>query len=360
MIYNRKSYVETKYFKRTARWVAIILILSVCLLFSMVLASIVGPMPVSVGDALGIIVHRIPILGNVVNGQWTALEESVVVQLRLPRVLSAVLVGVALSIAGVVFQGIFRNPMADPYVLGVASGAGFGALLAIVFGVGLPSLGLFYAIPLMACMGALSTIFLVYAIARTDFGIPVLRLLLAGIAVNSFFSSMISLVIATAGEDVHFAFDWLFGGFPISRWEYINVISPAIFVCSVMIYAFARDLNVMLLGEEQAQQLGVEVENVKKRLITLGSLITAFAVSISGIIGFLGLIVPHMMRISVGPDHRILIPSSALAGASLLVLCDAVARTILRPIVLPTGILTALLGTPFFVYLLMKSGKIMV
>jgi iron complex transport system permease protein len=167
-------------------------------------------------------------------------------------------------------------------------------------------------------------------------------------------------MIATAGEDIHAAFSWLFGGFPISRWEYINVASPAILVCSVAIYAFARDLNVMLLGEEQARHLGVEVETVKKRLIILGSLITAVAVSISGIIGFVGLVVPHITRILVGPDHRILIPSSALAGASLLVLCDAVARTILRPIVLPTGIVTALLGAPFFVYLLIKSGRITV
>jgi iron complex transport system permease protein len=317
-------------------------------------------MQISVENALGIIVHQIPILGNVVDGQWTPLEENVIMQLRLPRVLSAVLVGAALSIAGVVFQGIFRNPMADPYVLGVASGAGFGASLAIVFGVGLSSLGLFYAIPLMACISALSTMFLVYAIARTGFGVPVLRLLLAGIAVSSFFSSMISLIISTAGEGIHAAFNWLFGGFPISRWEYINVASPAILVCSVAIYAFARDLNVMLLGEEQARQLGVKVEAVKKCLIILSSLITAVAVSISGIVGFIGLIVPHIMRILVGPDHRILIPSSALAGASLLVLCDIVARTILRPIVLPTGIVTAMLGAPFFIYLLMKSGKIAV
>lgn len=356
----QKGDIENRYFKRFAKWASTIFVLSVCLLFCMALASTVGPMTISVESALGIIVHHIPILGNFVGGQWTPLEENVVVQLRLPRVLSAVLVGAALSIAGVVFQGIFRNPMADPYVLGVASGAGFGASLAIVLGVGLSSLGLFYAIPIMASIGALSTMFFVYFIARTTSGIPVLRLLLAGIAVSSFFSSMISLLIAIAGEGIHAAFNWLFGGFPISRWEYVNVATPIILLCSVVIYAFARDLNVMLLGEEQAQQLGVDVETVKKRLIILGSLITAVAVSISGIIGFIGLIVPHMMRVLVGPDHRILIPSSALAGASLLVLCDTAARTILRPIVLPTGIVTAMLGAPFFIYLLLKSRKIAV
>jgi len=357
---SEKSGVETKYLKRFVKWTTIILVLSLFLLFSMALASTIGPMPISVENALGIILHQIPIVGDAIQGQWTPLEESVVVQLRLPRVLSAALVGVALSIAGVVFQGIFRNPMADPYVLGVASGGGFGALLAIVFGVGLSSLGLFYAVPVMACVGALSTMFLVYAIARTGFGIPVLRLLLAGIAVSSFFSSLISLMLATAGGDIHAAFNWLFGGFPICKWEYINVASPAILVCSVAIYAFARDLNVILLGEEQARHLGVEVETVKKRLIILSSLLTAVAISISGIIGFIGLIVPHITRILVGPDHRILIPSSALAGASLLVLCDVVARTILRPIVLPTGIVTAMLGAPFFIYLLIRSGRISV
>jgi iron complex transport system permease protein len=355
---SKKSSVETKYLKRFTKWVSIILTLSLILLFSMALASTIGPMPISVGNALGIILHQIPLVGNAIEKRWTPVEENVVVQLRLPRVLSAALVGVALSITGVVFQGIFRNPMADPYVLGVASGGGFGAVLAILFGVGLPTLGLFYAVPVMACVWALFTIFLVYAIARTGFGIPVLRLLLAGIAVSSFFSSLISLMMATAGEDVHAAFSWLFGGFPICKWEYINVASPAILVCSAAIYAFARDLNVMLLGEEQARHLGVEVEAVKKRLIILGSLITAVAVSISGIIGFIGLVVPHITRILVGPDHRILIPSSALVGASLLVLCDVVARIILRPIVLPTGVITAMLGAPFFIYLLVKSGRI--
>lgn len=357
---NKKGGVEARYFKRFAKWTIIIFTLSIFLLFSMALASSVGPMQISIENALGIILHQIPIIGGVINTHWTPLEESVMIQLRLPRVLSAVLVGIALSIAGVVFQCIFRNPMADPYVLGVASGAGFGATLSIVLGVGISSLGLFYAIPLMASMGAMLTMFLVYGIARTSSGIPVLRLLLAGIAVSSFFSSLISLLIAIAQEGIHAAFNWLFGGFPVSKWEYVNVAAPIILLGSALIYIFARDLNVMLLGDEQAKQLGVDVENVKKRMLILSSLITAIAVSISGIIGFIGLIVPHMMRILVGPDHRILIPSSALAGASLLVLCDTVARTILRPIVLPTGIVTAMLGAPFFIYLLMKSGKISV
>lgn len=352
--------IEEKYLKRYARWASITLSLLILLLLSTVFASSVGPAQIDAGKVFGIILHQIPLIGGAINKYWTPLEEGAVLQIRLPRVLSAALVGVALSIAGTIFQCVFRNPMADPYMLGVASGAGFGATLVIVLGVGLSQLGLFCAIPLMAFIFAMLTLFLVYSIARTGFGIPILRLILAGIAVSSFFSALISLMMAVAEEGVHAAFSWLFGGFPISRWEYIYVAAPVILLASALIYAFARDLNVMLLGDEEAKHLGVEVEGLRKRLLILASLVTAVAVSMSGIIGFIGLVVPHMMRILVGSDHRILIPSSALFGASLLVLCDTVARTILRPIVLPAGIVTAMLGAPFFIYLLIKSGRTVV
>ncbi|MEM1586847.1 MAG: iron chelate uptake ABC transporter family permease subunit [Candidatus Bathyarchaeia archaeon] len=355
---DKDSEIKVKYLKRYAKWTSIILFLFLCLLFSMALASSIGPTQISIKKSLGIILRQIPVIGSIVNEDLTPLEESIILQLRLPRVFSAVLVGIALSVAGVVFQCIFRNPMADPYVLGVASGAGFGAALVIVLGVGLSPLGAFYAIPLMAFICGTLTLFLVYGIARSGSGLPTLRLLLAGIAVSSFFSSLISVLLALADESAHAAFSWLFGGFPMSRWEYVNIAAPVVLLGFILIYILARDLNVMLLGDEQAKQLGVDVEKLKKRMLIISSLITAVAVSISGIIGFVGLIVPHMMRILVGPDHRILIPSSALVGASLLVLCDTVARTILRPIVLPTGIITAMLGAPFFIYLLMKSGRI--
>jgi iron complex transport system permease protein len=357
MIRDQENAIETRYLKRVTKWLSIIFILLACLFFSTALSSMIGPMPISVEKSLGIISRQIPILGSLTSCNWTPQEEIVITQLRLPRALSAVLVGIALSIAGVVFQGIFRNPMADPYVLGIASGAGFGASLALVFGISLPSISLIYTIPAMASIGALSTVFLVYVIARTSYGIPVLRLLLAGIAVSSFFSSLITVLLVIAGEEAHAVFSWLFGGFPIVEWGFIDVTAPIILLCSIIIYAYARDLNIMLLGEEQAQQLGVEVENVKKRLIILASIATAAAVSVSGIIGFVGLIVPHIMRIVVGPDHRILIPLSALAGAILLTLCDIVARIMLRPIVLPTGIVTSMLGAPFFIYLVVRSGK---
>lgn len=349
--------IEARYLRRFAKWLFITFSLSILLLFSITLAASVGPLQIDVEKVLGIIAHRFPIIGDMINSYWTPLEESVILQLRLPRVLSATLVGVALSVAGVIFQCIFRNPMADPYMLGLASGAGFGATLVVVLGIGLPQLSVFYAIPLMAFACGTLTLFLVYGITKAGFGDPILRLILAGIAVSSFFSSLISILMAIAGESVHAVLSWLFGGFPMSRWEYVNIAAPIILLSLALIYVFARDLNVMLLGDEEAKYLGVEVEKVRKRMLILSSLITAVAVSISGIIGFIGLVVPHMTRILVGFDHRILIPSSALIGASLLVLCDTIARTVLRPIVLPTGVVTAMLGAPFFIYLLIKSGR---
>lgn len=354
------STVEANYLKRFAKWALILASLFIILLFSMGAATAIGPMAIPFDRALKIILHQIPLFDNFIPVQWESIEEAVIVQLRLPRVLSAVVVGVALAIAGVAFQCLFRNPMADPYVLGVASGAGFGASLAMILRLGFSFFGAVYAIPFMASIGAISTVFLVYGIAKTGTELPVLRLLLAGIAVSSFFSALISVMMALAGEDLHAVYMWLLGGFSLSKWEYIYIAAPTVVVGFVILYAFARDFNIILLGEEQAKQLGVEVENVKKTVLVVSSVITAVAVSISGIIGFIGLIVPHIMRILVGPDHRILLPSSALAGASILVLCDTVARNIIRPITLPTGIITTMLGCPFFIYLLKKSGKIRV
>jgi iron complex transport system permease protein len=248
--------------------------------------------------------------------------------------------------------------MADPYVVGVASGGGFGAALAIALGIGFPLISDVYAIPLMASVGAILTMFLVYAIARTGSELPVLRLLLTGIAVGSFFSALMSVMMVLAGKDLFIIFMWLFGGFSLSGWEYVRIAAIVVMVGFVVLYAFVRDLNIMLLGEEQALQLGVEVEKVKKIVFIVASTITAVAVSIGGIIGFIGLIIPHITRILVGPDHRILLVSSALTGAIVLVLCDTLARSIIRPAVLPTGVITTLLGIPFFIYLLKSTGKI--
>jgi len=339
-----------RYTKRLAKWISFLTILSLFLIFSLILAISIGPIQISLSDVFFTIVKKL--LGSQAGGNPESIKETVIIELRLPRALLAALAGLALSVAGTVFQCIFRNPLADPYVLGVASGAGFGASLVIFLGIDL-LLGSIYVIPLFSSIMAILTVFLVHLIAG---GGTELRLLLAGMAVSSFFSSLMSILLDLAGPRAHGVFDWIFGGFPLTGWEYVNVALLAV-PLSLLIFIFARDLNILLLGYEQAKQLGVEVERLRKHMMIVSSVLTAVIISICGIIGFVGLVVPHMMRIIVGSDHRILLPSSALAGASILVLCDTVARNVLRPVVIPTGVITALLGAPFFVYLLHKGVR---
>jgi len=331
-----------------------ILFLFLALVFTVALATAIGPTQISLPKIIGIIAEKIPFLNSLVSNGSSDIEETIVLQIRLPRVISAALVGAALAIAGVVLQGLLRNPMADPYVLGLSAGSALGASIAIGFGIRF-TLGIIDSIHLMAFIGALATVFVVYNIARTGPRVSMFTLLLAGIALTSFQLAIISSIMIIKAETVHALLRWIFGSFITSDWNNVKIAMPFIIGGSIVIYIFARQLNVMQLGEEQAQQLGVDVERMKKIMLVLSSLITASAVAVSGIIGFIGLIIPHMARILVGPDHRILIPSSALAGAIILVLCDILARTVIEPAELPVGVFTSLLGVPFFLYLLRKK-----
>lgn len=351
------SQTETTYFRRFARWKIIIFILTLALILTITFAVAMGPTQIPPLNVYRIIIKQVPFLGNLVGSELSITEEAIVLQVRLPRVLAAAIVGVALAIAGVVLQGLLRNPMADPYVIGISSGAGLGASLAIAFGAGTSFLGVLYAIPLMAFVFALGTVLLVYLISKTGESVPMLTLLLVGIAANSFLLAIISLIRLFSGEAVHAIMAWMFGSLAASNWNYVKMAIPFVVAGVAVIYYFARDLNIMLLGEEQAHHLGVDAERLKKIMIASATLITAAAVSISGIIGFIGLIIPHMARILVGPDHRIIIPSSALGGAIVLILCDTIGRMIVRPAELPVGIITSLLGVPFFVYLIRKKKR---
>ena len=351
------SEAEATYFKRFARWKIIIILLTLTLILTVAFAVTIGPMQISPLDAYKIIIKNIPFIGDLVRGGSSSIEEVVVLQVRLPRILAAAIVGIALAVAGVVLQGLFRNPMADPYVIGISAGASLGASLAIAFGIGLSFFGLLYSIPLMAFVTALGTVLLVYSIARTGQGVPMLTLLLVGIAVNSFLLAIISIIRLVSGEAIHAIMAWIFGSLVACNWNYVKIALPFVIIGVALIYVFARDLNIILLGEEQARHLGVDTERLKRIMLASATLITAAAVSISGIIGFIGLIIPHIARILVGPDHRILIPSSALAGAIVLILCDTIARTIVRPAELPVGIITSLIGGPFFVYLIRKRKR---
>lgn len=285
---------------------------------------------------------------------WPETFETIVFQLRLPRVILAVLVGAALAISGVILQGLLRNPMADPYILGISSGAALGASVAILFGLGAHVLGI-YTIPVMAFLGASGTAFVVYNLARVGNRVPMSTLLLAGIAVGSFLSALTSLAMVTSGQNLHQVIFWLMGGFAGRGWDHVRVLLPYVLIGITPIFLYARELNVMLLGEEPAQHLGVEVERLKQLMLGAATLVAASAVAFSGIIGFVGLIIPHAVRLLVGPDHRVLLPTSALIGAIFLAAADAVARVAAAPLEIPVGVITALCGGPFFIYLLRKK-----
>jgi len=308
----------------------------------------IGSVSISVKDILKIITHKIPLLNTLIKDEPIQKYQLIILNLRLPRILLAMLVGSGLATAGVAMQGLFKNPMASPYVVGVSSGSSFGAALAILI---LPGI---FSVPLLAFLAGLGTIFLVYRISRRNGKVPVETLLLAGIAIGFFFSAITSLLMYISAQSVHYLVFWMMGGFGGRSWDHVVTALPFIGFGIPTIYYFSRELNVMQLGEESATHLGVNVERVKKLLLIFSSLITATAVAVSGVIGFVGLIIPHITRIIVGPDHRILIPASALLGGIFLVWCDSLARTVISPVELPVGIITSCFGAPFFIYLLKK------
>jgi iron complex transport system permease protein len=348
---------ETRYFKRFSHWKLTVLTLTAVLIFTIIFSLNIGFAPIRFLTVLKIILKQIPFIGSFIDSSSISdIEETIIIQIRMPRILAGALVGTALSAAGVLYQGIFKNPMADPYVLGVSAGAAVGASLAIVLGVNISLFGL-GALQFLSFTCSLITIFIVYNISRVGSKVPVTTLLLSGIAVSIFLSAIVTIMKVIAGERLHAVVFWLMGGFSYVEWKDVWAVMPLICLGTAAAYSYARDLNILSLGEETAQHLGVEVEKVKKMLLIFGSLITAAAVSISGLISFIGLIVPHITRILIGPDHRILLPASTIVGATLLVICDAVARVIVSPAELPVGVITALSGGPFFIYLLRKKKE---
>ena len=274
-------------------------------------------------------------------------------RLRLARTALCVVAGAGLSVAGVIFQAILRNPLAEPYVLGVSSGAGLGAVLAIVLG--FSAVGA-WTLPAMAFAGALGTILLVYALARTAAGTaPVQTLLLSGVVVSAVLGSILMFVVSvTPSEKLHSIVWWLLGNLQIFDWRLLRIVSAVVAAGLAVSVLFARDLNLMALGDEPAAHLGLDVEWTKNLFFLLASLMTGATVAACGLIGFVGLIVPHTVRLVAGPDHRRLVAASALAGAAFLVLADSVARTIIAPREVPIGVITAILGGPFFLGLLRK------
>ncbi len=279
------------------------------------------------------------------------IDRAILLEVRIPRVLLAALLGGALSVAGVVFQALLRNPLADPYVLGVSGGASIGGVAALLFGLG--ALG----VPALAFAGALGALLLIEWIATVGGRLTVYTVLLTGAIFNAFSASLIYFIQSIASlEQLHAIVFYLMGRVPSLGTAPLSLLALAIVVAVVALFAFSRDYNALTLGEEGASQLGVDVERIKRRTFVLGSLLTALTVSVAGMIGFVGLVVPHLLRLLFGPDHRLLLPAAFLGGASFLVLADTLSRILIAPNELPVGVVTALIGGPFFLYLLRRRS----
>jgi iron complex transport system permease protein len=355
--------VEQTFFQRTSRWKLIILLLVLALIITVVVSLNLGLEPIPFPDVLGILGKHIPILNGLIDSSSiSSVNEAIILEVRLPRIIAGVLIGAALAASGVLYQGVFKNPMADSYVLGVSAGAAVGASAAILAGAGFVFLEL-RLIQVAAFIGALFAMFLVYNLARVGSRVPVTTLLLCGIAVNFFLFAVVGILEILAANRLEDIVHWLMGGYSNVYWPSIWAILPFTVIGVVVAFFYARDLNLLAMGEETAHHLGVNVERSKQILIVLASLLTAAAVSVSGLIGFVGLMIPHLTRLLIGPDHRILLPASTIVGAIFLVLCDDLARVLSHVFTTvstrdwPVGIITMLFGAPFFIFLLKKKKK---
>jgi iron complex transport system permease protein len=311
----------------------------------------IGSTDIPFGTLFHILLSKLPLIH--IEPTWTSNTEIILFDIRLPRLLLAGLVGAALAVAGTTYQGLFRNPLADPYLIGVAQGAALGAVIGFM----LPVSWQIGSIPLLAFVGAVSAAVMVYSIAKVGKTLPMTTLILAGVAIGAFLAAITSYLMIASGDRLHGIISWLLGSFALTSWWQVAMVTPYILVGTVIIWLYARPLNVMQLDEEQAQQLGINVEQVKLILLGAATLITAAAVCFCGIIGFVGIIIPHAMRLIWGPDHRFLLPLATFAGAIFLILADTAARTMLAPTEVPIGVITAFLGAPFFLYILRQKKR---
>ena len=326
------------------------------LLLCLLIAASLGAVSVSALDIIKMTLNKLAL--SDFPATWQPSDETILFVIRLPRVIAGALVGAALASAGVLFQGLLRNPMADPYIIGTSAGAAFGATIAMMLPISFAFLS-FGLVSIAAFIGALGAVFLVYNLARVGGKTPIVSMLLAGFAVSAMLTAVMFFVVTRGGrpELLQNAFVFLMGSVSGTEWTQIAVIAPLIIGGIVIARFLGFRLNALSLGEEGASYLGINVERDKIIVLALGSLLTAAAVSISGLIGFVGLVVPHAVRLVLGPDHRLLLPAAALFGGAFLVLADLFARTVLAPSEIPIGILTAIIGAPFFIYLLRRTRR---
>ncbi|TEU02601.1 MAG: iron ABC transporter permease [Dehalococcoidia bacterium] len=333
-----------------------LLALGAFLLFCLLIAVSLGAVPISPLDIIKMTLNKTGLFHF--SATWQPSDETILFLIRLPRVIAGALVGAALASAGVLFQGMLRNPMADPYIIGTSAGAAFGATIAMMLPVSVAFLS-FGLVPIAAFFGALGAVLLVYNLAKVGGKTPIVSMLLAGFAVSAMLAAIVFLMVTLSGRTglLQNVYSFLMGSISVSGWNQIIIVAPLIIGAIVAARFLAFRLNALSLGEEGAAYLGIDVERDKIIVLALGSLLTAAAVSISGLIGFVGLVVPHAVRLVLGPDHRLLLPAAALSGGAFIVLADLFARTVLAPSEIPIGIITAIIGAPFFIYLLRHTRR---
>ncbi len=327
-------------------YIIIILILIVLTIVSIS----VGAANITSLDTFKILVSKIPLLGNLIDiSNIPATSFTIVLNVRLPRILLGAFIGMNLSVVGATYQGIFKNPMADPYILGISSGAALGSAISLVLGLNNSSI--------FAFIGALLTTYLVYSIARVGNKAPTVNLLLSGVAVSFFLSSLLSIIMVLFTRQLDKIVFWSMGSLSTASWSKLIVMALISIPMIIFIMSYSRELNIMSTGEEAAKNLGINTEKLKKVLLLVTSLIIAISVSYTGIIGFVGLIIPHTVRLLYGSDHKVVLPMSCFFGIGFMIICDTLARTIIAPTEIPIGAITSFFGAPYFIYLLYKNKK---
>lgn len=339
------------------RIVPMIVVLVILMVASLILASGLGPVSVAPVTSLRILLSRLPVIGSLTGGGWEQLQENIILGLRLPRVCLGMVVGASLSVCGVTMQALVRNSLADPFILGVSSGASAFATLGMLFGA-FSFLGT-YSLSISAFLGAAVTIIFVYSISRIRGRMDITQLLLSGVAVSMIMDGVTSIITLSAPNalGLHNAEFWMSGSLAGARWAYLGLPLLVLIICMAVLLADHRGLDLLLLGDESAVSLGVNVRRLQKLLVLLASLMAGVTIAVSGSIGFVGLMVPHFTRLLVGGSHRRVLPVAALLGGILVVWVDVAARLIIAPEELPVGILTAVMGGPIFIWMLRKSRK---
>ncbi|CAH1212046.1 Hemin transport system permease protein HmuU [Paenibacillus allorhizoplanae] len=328
----------------------------ILLLLSIVVSLSIGSAQLPLSHIVGILAEHLPWIGSHIEVNWPQSSEQIINKVRIPRMLLGILVGAVLSVAGAGFQGVLRNPLADPYSLGVSSGASVGAAVLIYFGLQFAWFGQ-WSIPIVAFATGLISLFLVLKLAMIEGKLKMETLILSGVVMQAFLGAFVSFLVSISNQTINEIIFWLMGSLAMRGWSYTYMISPYLIIGVVILLSYARSLNLLALGERQAAHLGVHVERTKLIVLIASTLITAAAVSVAGVIGFVGLIVPHLVRMLVGPDYRLIIPLSAIVGGIYVLWADTLARTLLSPTEIPLGVVTAFLGAPFFAYLLHKDKK---